>query len=44
MRSQFLLCGRVAEWPIAAVLKTGGPKGSVGSNPTSSAIFFTLHP
>ena len=30
--------GRVAEWFKAAVLKTEGPKGSVGSNPTSSAI------
>lgn len=28
--------GRVAEWPIASVLKTEGLKGSVGSNPTSS--------
>jgi hypothetical protein len=30
--------GRVAEWSIAPVLKTGEPKGSVGSNPTPSAI------
>ena len=29
--------GRVAEWPIAPVLKTGNPQGFVGSNPTSSA-------
>jgi hypothetical protein len=28
--------GRVAEWPIASVLKTEVPQGSVGSNPTSS--------
>lgn len=28
----------MAEWSIAPVLKTGGPKGSVGSNPTLSAI------
>ncbi len=27
----------MAEWSIAPVLKTGEPKGSVGSNPTSSA-------
>lgn len=26
----------MAEWPIASVLKTEVPKGSVGSNPTSS--------
>ena len=24
----------MAEWPMAPVLKTGGSKGSVGSNPT----------
>lgn len=29
----------MAEWPIAPVLKTGGPQGSVGSNPTSSEFF-----
>ncbi len=29
----------MAEWSIAAVLKTAEPKGSVGSNPTPSAIF-----
>lgn len=29
--------GGMAEWTIAAVLKTVGPKGSVGSNPTPSA-------
>jgi len=29
--------GRLAEWSIALVLKTRGPKGPVGSNPTSSA-------
>ena len=29
--------GGVAEWSIAPVLKTGEPKGSVGSNPTPSA-------
>lgn len=27
----------MAEWSIALVLKTGGLKGSVGSNPTLSA-------
>jgi hypothetical protein len=30
--------GEMAEWSIAPVLKTGGPKGPVGSNPTLSAI------
>ena len=30
------LSGRVAEWPIASVLKTEVPQGTVGSNPTSS--------
>ena len=29
--------GQVAEWSIAAVLKTAGPQGPVGSNPTLSA-------
>ena len=28
----------MAEWSIAPVLKTGDPQGSVGSNPTPSAI------
>ena len=32
--------GRVAEWSIALVLKTSEPRGSVGSNPTSSANRF----
>ena len=31
------LFGRVAEWTIAPVLKTGAPQGAVGSNPTPSA-------
>lgn len=31
--------GEVAEWPIAAVLKTVEPRGSVGSNPTLTAMF-----
>jgi hypothetical protein len=31
--------GEVVEWSIAPVLKTGEPQGSVGSNPTLSAIF-----
>jgi hypothetical protein len=31
--------GRVAEWPIAAVLKTAVGQPTVGSNPTSSVIF-----
>gem|GEM_PF-3146251 len=30
--------GGVAEWLKAPVLKTGFPKGNVGSNPTPSAI------
>ena len=30
--------GGLAEWSIAAVLKTVDPKGSVGSNPTASAL------
>ena len=30
--------GGLAEWSIAPVLKTGGPKGPVGSNPTASAM------
>ncbi len=30
--------GRVAEWPIASVLKTEDLKGSGGSNPSSSVI------
>ena len=34
--------GRLAEWLNATVLKTDEPKGSVGSNPTSSAILFLL--
>ena len=28
----------MAEWLIAPVLKTGDPQGSVGSNPTPSAM------
>ena len=31
--------GSVAEWSIAPVLKTGGPKGSVSSNLTASASY-----
>lgn len=30
--------GGVAEWPIAAVLKTAIPQGIEGSNPSASAI------
>jgi hypothetical protein len=33
----------VAEWPIAAVLKTAVGQPTVGSNPTSSAISFSIH-
>ena len=29
----------MAEWSIAPVLKTGGLKGSGGSNPSLTAIF-----
>ena len=29
--------GELAEWTIATVLKTGGPKGPGGSNPSLSA-------
>jgi hypothetical protein len=32
--------GGVAEWSKAAVLKTVVPQGTVGSNPTSSAMTF----
>src|SRR3990167_4969657 len=32
-------CGRVAEWSIAAVLKTADAQASVGSNPTPSANY-----
>jgi hypothetical protein len=32
--------GGVVEWLMAPVLKTGRPKGLVGSNPTPSAILF----
>lgn len=35
--------GRVAEWSIAPVLKTGDVKASVGSNPTSSATTLFWH-
>jgi hypothetical protein len=31
------VAGEMAEWSIALVLKTGGLKGPVGSNPTLSA-------
>ena len=31
--------GRVAEWPIAAVLKTVVGQPTVGSNPTSSVLY-----
>ena len=36
-QKEFGLNGGVAEWSIAPVLKTGGPQGPVGSNPTPSA-------
>ena len=32
----------MVEWFIAPVLKTGDPQGSVGSNPTPSAILLRL--
>lgn len=34
--------GRVTEWFIVLVLKTSVPKGTVGSNPTSSANFVSI--
>ena len=34
------LSGGVVEWLMAPVLKTGRPKGLVGSNPTPSATRF----
>ena len=34
--------GGVAEWSKAAVLKTVVPQGTVGSNPTSSACYFSF--
>lgn len=37
-----LFSGRVAERPIASVLKTEGPKGSGGSNPSSSVLFHKI--
>ena len=37
----FFMHGSVAEWTKATVLKTDEPKGSVGSNPTASAINFS---
>src|SRR5688572_2872639 len=39
LRSRTTANGGVAERSNAPVLKTGEPQGSVGSNPTSSAIF-----
>ncbi len=34
--------GGVAEWSKAAVLKTVVPQGTVGSNPTSSALICNM--
>ena len=42
MMNSNLLSGGVAEWLKAAVLKTVVPQGTVGSNPTSSAINFSM--
>ena len=36
-KSMIYICGGVAEWTKAAVLKTANPSGFVGSNPTPSA-------
>ena len=36
--STFVAPGEMAEWSIAAVLKTVEPRGSGGSNPSLSAI------
>ena len=33
--------GGVVEWLMAPVLKTGVPKGTVGSNPTSSVFLLS---
>ncbi len=35
--------GGVVEWLMAPVLKTGDPKGSVGSNPTPSVMTLQWH-
>ena len=35
----FEACGEVPEWSNGAVSKTVVPKGTVGSNPTLSAIY-----
>ena len=43
-RLQSRLPGEVAEWSIATVLKTVDPRGSVGSNPTLSAIISAVLP
>src|SRR5438552_12417983 len=37
-----VIAGGVVEWFMAPVLKTGRPKGLVGSNPTPSAISFSI--
>ena len=37
---QIIACGWVSEWFMVAVLKTAVPKGTVGSNPSPSAILF----
>lgn len=43
MRLHEILDGRVAEWPNASVLKTEvGQPPTVGSNPTSSVLFFVF--
>ncbi len=42
MSAILLLAGGVAEWSKAAVLKTVVPQGTVGSNPTSSAIYLAV--
>ena len=44
MRKATLICydfavGGVAEWTMAAVLKTVNPHGFMGSNPIPSAIY-----
>ena len=36
-----MIFGEMAEWSIAPVLKTGGLKGSGGSNPSLTAISAT---
>ena len=40
--SKNIIFGEMAEWTIAPVLKTGGPKGPGGSNPSLSAEYLNV--